>query len=317
MSTATVTTPNNHVNVLGPISPAQIAWHSAIRQVALNAQEKLPNCASRIAAAVKIVANGDVEIKDDGTASVRSQQGGKTTYHVANGGCSCPDYRKAFEGWCKHRIAHAIYRRAKALVTQKLHELEAPATETPPAAEPHMEHALPFSPPADACTPPPADHTAWMTGSSKTWKVTEAPLSTCLKLRIGVVEWTHTVRAQTDAELRTRLDDFRRLVAEQTEEFSTLALLLERKHQELRTLTATPPATTPPASSADPGRTPPPVTTPPTQVADPVKTPPANGTAESFCFLHGVDMMASKTGPGYFHKVGNGPDGKAIWCRGK
>jgi hypothetical protein len=139
-----------------------------------------------------------------------------------------------------------------------------------------------------------------MTGSSKHWKVTEAPLSTCLKLRIGVVEWTHTVRAQTDSELRNRLDDFRQLVADMTREFATLAVHLERKHQELRALT-TPPKDTPPQQSDAPDTT----------------DQAPHGPAEGWCPLHDVEMTRSKDGQRYYHKVGEKPDGKAVWCRGK
>jgi hypothetical protein len=135
-----------------PESPAKTAWRDAIRAVAENATAKLPQCASRIASAVKIVLAGDVELRDDGTAQVCSQQGGKAVYHVANGSCTCPDYRKAFEGWSKHRIAHAIYRRAKAQVAQQLQDLEAPAH------APTLQHApeTPIAPPVDSPAVPPA-----------------------------------------------------------------------------------------------------------------------------------------------------------------
>jgi hypothetical protein len=122
MTTSTVPTSTPHVNgsrkvvelswddaLSGnfPESPAKKAWREAIMTVADNAKAKLPQCTSRIASAVKIVLAGEVELLDDGTAQVRSQQGGKTVYHVANGSCTCPDYRKAFEGWCKHvRFVH-------------------------------------------------------------------------------------------------------------------------------------------------------------------------------------------------------------------
>jgi hypothetical protein len=276
-----------------PESPARKAWREAVIEVGERAKAKLPQCASRITSAVKIVLAGDVDPQTDGTAQVRSQQGGKTVYHVANGSCTCADFRKALEGWCKHRIAHAIYRRARAQVAQQLQALEALPT------TPQQPQEAPIAPPVDSQSPP-ADPQAWMTGSSKHWKVTEAPLSTCLKLRIGVVEWTHTVRAQTDSELRGRLDDFRQLVADMTREFATLAVHLERKHQELRSLTNTP------------------KDTPPQQSDAPDTTDQApHGPAEGWCPIHDVEMTRSKDGQSYYHKVGEKPDGKAVWCRGK
>jgi hemerythrin-like domain-containing protein len=38
---------------------------------------------------------------------------------------------------------------------------------------------------------------------------------------------------------------------------------------------------------------------------------------ESFCTIHQVEMKRSKDGNGFYHKSGEKPDGKAIWCRGK
>jgi hypothetical protein len=141
MSTPTVPTTTHHVNgsihtveltwdqVFDGIpmeSPAKKAWREAIMDVAERAKAKLPECTSRIANAVKLVLTGDVALLDDGTAQVRGQANGKPVYHLANGSCTCPDYHKAFEGWCKHRIAAAIYRRARAQVAQQLQELDAP-----------------------------------------------------------------------------------------------------------------------------------------------------------------------------------------------
>jgi hypothetical protein len=41
-------------------------------------------------------------------------------------------------------------------------------------------------------------------------------------------------------------------------------------------------------------------------------TPP-----EGWCSTHQCQMKASKDGNGWYHKAGEKPDGKAIWCRGK
>ena len=38
---------------------------------------------------------------------------------------------------------------------------------------------------------------------------------------------------------------------------------------------------------------------------------------EGWCSMHQVQMTRSKDGKGYYHKAGEKPDGKAIWCRGK
>jgi hypothetical protein len=65
------------------------AWREAVAEIAAKAHEKLPECAGRIDAAVKIVLAGDVKLQADGTARVASQSKSQTVYHVANGVCSC------------------------------------------------------------------------------------------------------------------------------------------------------------------------------------------------------------------------------------
>ena len=41
-------------------------------------------------------------------------------------------------------------------------------------------------------------------------------------------------------------------------------------------------------------------------------TPP-----EGWCSVHQCQMKPSKDGKGWYHKAGDKPDGKALWCRGK
>jgi len=96
----------------------------------------LPSWESRLA--------GDVELLADGTAKVASQSNGTTKYVVCNGTCACRDFPKAPSGWCKHRIAAGIQKRATAVAKTKLAQLDgasngqaAPASQpTPPPAAP-------------------------------------------------------------------------------------------------------------------------------------------------------------------------------------
>ena len=46
-------------------------------------------------------------------------------------------------------------------------------------------------------------------------------------------------------------------------------------------------------------------------------TPQAQESPEGWCNIHNVQMTRSKDGKGYYHKAGQKPDGKALWCRGK
>jgi len=96
------------------------AWREAVAEIAAKAHEKLPECAGRINAAVKIVLAGDVVLQTDGTAKVASQSNGQTVFHVANGVCSCQDFAKAPHRFCTHRLAAAITRRAQELLKAKV-----------------------------------------------------------------------------------------------------------------------------------------------------------------------------------------------------
>ena len=163
-------------------NPARTAWREAVMEVAERAKAALPDAGSRIASAVKIVLTGDVELRDDGTARVGSQANGTTEYHITNGICECKDFAKAFEGWCKHRLAHGIHKRAKALTAEKLQALDHPQPAQAPAA-------IPEPPPA---TPPLA--------------LPEAPASVNLYLDIGGRKAQLTLRDSDEHRLLARLD---------------------------------------------------------------------------------------------------------------
>src|SRR3989442_15323424 len=98
-------------------TPAQVAFRTTVLHVADKAKQVLPDNASRIDKAITFVLNGFVEIVD-GKCRVASQTNGKTIYHQVNGPCTCLDFSqgKAPNGFCKHRLAHGLYRRAMELV---------------------------------------------------------------------------------------------------------------------------------------------------------------------------------------------------------
>ena len=111
------------------------AWRAAVAEVAAKAQAALPQCNGRIAKAAALVLAGDVEVLGDGTARAASQTNGQTRYHIVNGHCDCKDYPKTPEGWCKHRLAHALVKRAYPLAKQTLNgthgQAEPPRQPTP------------------------------------------------------------------------------------------------------------------------------------------------------------------------------------------
>src|SRR5439155_16447478 len=109
-------------------TPARVAFRTAVLHVADKAKLVLPDNASRIDKAITLTLNGHVEIVN-GHARVMSQVDGKSTYHQVNGTCTCQDFTqgKAPNGFCKHRLAHGLYRRAMELVNVQ----EPVSTESP------------------------------------------------------------------------------------------------------------------------------------------------------------------------------------------
>lgn len=110
-------------------APARVTFREAVLHVAEKAKAVLPANASRIDKAITLTLHGHVEIVN-GHARVASQIDGKTTYHQVNGTCTCQDFTsgKAPNGFCKHRLAHGLYRRAMELV-----HVQEPVVEAQPA----------------------------------------------------------------------------------------------------------------------------------------------------------------------------------------
>src|SRR6267142_1024362 len=121
-----------------PESPARKAFREAVAEIAEKAKATLPECNGRVDSAVKIVLAGDIELLADGKAKVASQSNGTTVYHIVNGECSCKDFSKAPSGWCKHRIAAGLHKRAHALTTKRLAERDHTSKST---TKPTPEHA--------------------------------------------------------------------------------------------------------------------------------------------------------------------------------
>ena len=164
-------------------NPVRAAWREAVAEIADKAKATLPQCNGRVESAVKIVLAGDVELLEGGKAQVASQSNGQTVYHVVNGECTCKDYPKAPSGWCKHRIAAGMQKRATALAKQKL---DAPANgqaETPSQpAQPHASPAVPSTP------------------------LPEAPASVNVRLTLGGREVQVTLRDTDETRVLQRLE---------------------------------------------------------------------------------------------------------------
>ena len=130
---ATIAETTGTVNFDQTLTDTRALWREAVTAVAERAKATLPECNGRVDKAVALVLGGDVDMLGDGTARVASQSNGQTVYHIVNGHCDCKDYPKAYEGWCKHRLAHAIAKRAYPLAKAKL---DADTTGQPTPAQP-------------------------------------------------------------------------------------------------------------------------------------------------------------------------------------
>jgi len=133
---ATVTESNGVVNFDQTLTDTRALWREAVTTVAEKAKATLPQCNGRVDKAMAIVLNGDVELLPDGKARVASQSNGTTEYVICNGVCECKDFPKAPSGWCKHRIAAGMQKRAIALMqrtlaTSTITQPEAPSQPTP------------------------------------------------------------------------------------------------------------------------------------------------------------------------------------------
>jgi hypothetical protein len=152
-----------------PENPARKAWREAVAEVAEKAKAALPEANGRIESAVKIVLAGDVELLEGSKAKVASQSNGTTVYHVVNGACSCKDFPKAPEGFCKHRLAYGIYKRAMPLAKQRL---EAQLDGNGTGNGQHVGETLKADAPATALPEAPASCNVYVTLAGRKVQVT-------------------------------------------------------------------------------------------------------------------------------------------------
>ena len=146
-------------------------FRSVLSTLATKTQEKIPALNGRVSKACKLVLQGDVALRADGTAQVGSLTDPARTYLVAHGACDCQDYDRAPEHLCAHRLSVGFLR--------KVQELLPPATSAAVGAQGPQE--------AVSTLP-------------------EAPASVNVRLTIGGHDCQLTLRGVSEDEVLTRLE---------------------------------------------------------------------------------------------------------------
>jgi hypothetical protein len=162
-----------------------IAWQRACAQAAETRRGQHDE--ERLRKALTLAQDGHVELGAAGAAVVTS---GQTPYHVqADVSCTCPDFARR-RVTCKHLLAVQLHQDALALLWVPEEPLKAP---------------LPGAEPPRAWMPPPAP-SAPTARAAAAWDVHEAQTSACVRVRIGDLDVTYTIRGTSDDDVIDRLD---------------------------------------------------------------------------------------------------------------
>jgi hypothetical protein len=115
----------------------------AVHQVSQIAHAKLPESLhGRLERATALVLSGGVWVEEDGsTTHVRCTNG----FYTVNGHCPCPDHARALDGYCKHRLAKALYRRASEVLLEAAPAVST-ALDAAPAPSQPTQAPLPEAP---------------------------------------------------------------------------------------------------------------------------------------------------------------------------
>lgn len=157
-------------------SPDRQQYREVLASLAAKTKTKIPELNGRVEKALKLALLGDVELHDNGTATVYSSSDPTRRYEIIEGTCTCRDWEQAPQHLCQHRLSAGLVRRTYALLS----------TTTPaPADSAAAEHST---------TPAPVV------------PLPEAPASVNVRLHIGGREVQWTLRDTAEARLAPRLE---------------------------------------------------------------------------------------------------------------
>jgi hypothetical protein len=92
------------------------AFRETLATLATKTLTKIPALNGRVEKAVKLALAGDVELHDDGTATVYSSSAPTRRYEIRQGTCTCRDYEQAPEHLCQHRLSAGLVRKVQELL---------------------------------------------------------------------------------------------------------------------------------------------------------------------------------------------------------
>jgi hypothetical protein len=129
-----------------PFSPERQTFREVLATLAAKTKTKIPALNGRVEKAVKLALAGDVELHDDGTATVYSSSDPTRRYEITQGTCVCRDYEQAPEHLCQHRLSAGLVRRTYELLAAPV-PVDPEILEPFPDNDPEEPHApLPEAP---------------------------------------------------------------------------------------------------------------------------------------------------------------------------
>jgi hypothetical protein len=170
---------------------------STFRQVVANVADRakaiLPaSINGRLEGAVKLVLAHDVTLQDDGSIVVGSCTDPLKTYTLTGQACTCTDFPRAPEGWCRHRIAAGIHKRVHQEMAARSPDVE-PEVVLPDAFEPFADN----DPEGDPEPQP----------SAPAVPLPEAPVSITLKATLHGHEVLVTLRGVDFASVKAQVEE--------------------------------------------------------------------------------------------------------------
>lgn len=93
-------------------------YREVLASLVQKTQTRFPDLNGRLTRATTLALMEDVELHDDGSATVRSASDPTRHYRIVEGTCTCRDWEFAPEHLCQHRLAAGLVRKAYELLPQ-------------------------------------------------------------------------------------------------------------------------------------------------------------------------------------------------------